>query len=157
MVAAGVIAAHAKVYAAASGKVNDEGTILEGIALEAASGDNSVIEVLPLPGGSLNLEDIKTVAATGSDQGGAAALTGIVNVVTAGDDTKGVVLPSAAAGTGIVFVLNSGSAGLKIYPASSDKINNGSADAAVTILENTFALFVATAADNWGATYTVNS
>lgn len=106
---------------------------------------------------TLNLE-VGTVAATGSVQGDAAALgsAAIVHVVTAGDDTKGVVLPTAAAGD-VKLILNSGSAGLKVYPNTDDKINNGSADTAVAILENTAALLVATAADNWLMIFTPNS
>jgi hypothetical protein len=50
MVAADTITAGANVYTAASGKVsatNATSSRLRGIALEAASGNNSVIEVLP--------------------------------------------------------------------------------------------------------------
>jgi len=48
MVAAGAIAEGADVYAAASGKIDDEGTIIVGTALEEATADGDVIEVLPL-------------------------------------------------------------------------------------------------------------
>lgn len=48
MVAAAAIAAGAYVYGAASGKVDDTGEVLEGIALEAAGADGDVIEVMPL-------------------------------------------------------------------------------------------------------------
>lgn len=157
MTASAAITGPAYVYAAASGKVAPTGTVVVGYTLEDASGDGSIIEVFPLPQGALHLGDVKTVAATGSAQGDAAALTGVVNVVTGGDDTTGVILPTAATTSGLVMVLNSGSAGLDIYPATGDKINNGSANAPITILENTFALLVATAADNWGAIFTVNS
>lgn len=47
MVAAGAITAGAKVYAAASGKVAATGSVLEGIAIDAASGDGSQIGVIP--------------------------------------------------------------------------------------------------------------
>lgn len=154
MTAAGAITAGDLVYGAADGKVDTDGFVPEGKAIDAATADGDIIEVMPLSSG----QSVDAVAATGSAQGDAAALTGLINVVSAGDDTKGVILPAAAAaGPGPVYVLNSGSAGLKIYPATSDKINNGSANAAITILENTMAIFVATAADNWGAVYTVNS
>jgi hypothetical protein len=55
MVAAAAIAAGARIYGAASGKIDDDSTTTgpcEGYALADASGDGSVIEVLPLPGGS---------------------------------------------------------------------------------------------------------
>lgn len=47
MVANGAISAGASVYAAAAGKVASSGSIREGIALEAATADGNVIEVLP--------------------------------------------------------------------------------------------------------------
>ena len=46
MVAAGAIAANATVYAAANGKIADSGTLIRGFAMEAASGDGSVIRVM---------------------------------------------------------------------------------------------------------------
>jgi hypothetical protein len=46
-VASAAINAGAKVYAAAAGKVAPTGTLLIGTALDAASGNNSVIEVIP--------------------------------------------------------------------------------------------------------------
>jgi len=49
MVADGVIAAGATVYAAASGKIASSGTVFVGTALEAAGADNDVIEVLRGP------------------------------------------------------------------------------------------------------------
>lgn len=46
MVASGAITASNPVYAAASGKIAGTGTVLEGIALEAAAADGDIIEVL---------------------------------------------------------------------------------------------------------------
>lgn len=46
VVAASAITAGATIYRAASGKVDDSGTEVFGIALDAASGDGSVIEAL---------------------------------------------------------------------------------------------------------------
>jgi hypothetical protein len=48
MVAAGTIAQFATVYAAAAGKIADSGAIIRGLALQAASGNGSIIEVLPM-------------------------------------------------------------------------------------------------------------
>ena len=48
-VASEAITAGASVYAAASGKVASSGTIIEGIALEAATANNDVIEVMDIP------------------------------------------------------------------------------------------------------------
>lgn len=47
MTASGVIVAGAKAYAAAGGKIAATGTLLIGTALDAATGDGSVIEVMP--------------------------------------------------------------------------------------------------------------
>jgi hypothetical protein len=49
MIAAGAVVLDANVYAAASGKMDDAaGVVLLGKALETASGNNSIIEVLPV-------------------------------------------------------------------------------------------------------------
>jgi hypothetical protein len=69
MTAAGVIAAGAAVYRAAAGKisatVDPVGKI--GIALEAATADNDIIEVLPLIGAAATaVEAVKTIAASGA-------------------------------------------------------------------------------------------
>lgn len=50
-IAAGAISQYATVFAAASGKIDDSGTLRRGIALEAASGDGAIIPVL-VQGGS---------------------------------------------------------------------------------------------------------
>jgi hypothetical protein len=48
MVAGGVIAAGVPVYAAASGKVADSGTVIVGVSLSAAGADNDIIEVVDI-------------------------------------------------------------------------------------------------------------
>lgn len=50
MVASAAISQYATVYAAANGKIASTGTLRRGIALEAASGDNSIIRVLSQAG-----------------------------------------------------------------------------------------------------------
>lgn len=49
MIASGVIAANAAVYAAANGKIADSGTVLVGVAINAAGADGDDIEVLCSP------------------------------------------------------------------------------------------------------------
>lgn len=161
MVASGAITRGNVVYAAASGKIAASGSIVEGVALETSTTDGDIIEVMLFEAALTVVSGFGvstgTVAATGSTQGDAAALTGYVGYdVTAGDDTKGVVLPTAVAGL-VVLVYNSGSAGLKIYPATADTINGGSANAAITILEETMAILWAKDATDWGAIFTANS
>lgn len=106
-----------------------------------------------------NFED-GDVAATGNSQGTAAALSFVVNNVTAADGTKGVILPSNPGTTCSRFVVVYNSVatnGLPVYPPSSGTINGGTANAAVTIEGKTLALFMSTDGTNWGAIYTANS
>lgn len=53
MVAAGAITAGNPVYAAASGKVDASGTVIEGKAIESAAADGDVIEVMPVADGAV--------------------------------------------------------------------------------------------------------
>jgi hypothetical protein len=235
MVASEAITSGNPVYAAAGGKVASTGTVYVGTALEAATADGDVIEVLRGPntditaaitgttavgftvdsdastpkikllgqaggtgnytttlkpestlsgdnaivvpeadgdelvakalaqeltnktlGDGLKLGDIASITAAGSAQGDAAALTGVVNLAT-GDGTVGVVLPTAAAGL-VVLVYNlHATAGLKVYPNTSDDINDGTVNVAVTIEGKTLAIFIAVDATTWAAIFTANS
>lgn len=84
MVAAGAISAGARVFQAASGKIDDVGAgRCIGIALEAASANNDVIEVLTA--GNLSNLDTLTASAAG------ATLT-----LTAADSGKTILLDTAA-------------------------------------------------------------
>jgi len=100
--------------------------------------------------------NVQTVAAAGSVQGDAGAITvsspGLA-FVTGADATKGVVLPAAVAGYDIV-VKNDDAANaiLKVYPASGDIINALGANNAISMAAKTSALFVALDATTW---YTV--
>lgn len=154
MIANGAITAGANVYAAASGKVGSTGAIIEGVALTAASADGDLIEVLPV--GALS-SATTSVAATGSAQGDAAALSIGLNTVSAADGTKGVVLPTAYAGARVQVYNEHASNGLKIYPATGADVNDGTANAAITIEGKTLATFVALDTTTWAAQYTVNT
>jgi len=83
-----------------------------------------------------------TVAATGTNQATAAAIASGFTLVSAADATKGVKLPAAAAGL-VVIVKNGAAATLELYPNTSDKINGGSANAALTMAASTSAVLVA--------------
>lgn len=99
-----------------------------------------------------------SVAAAGSAQGSAASLTGgVLNTVSGADGTKGVVLPSAAAGSLVRVYNEHASNGLKIWPASGDDINDGTQDASITIEGKTLAIFEAIDATTWAAIFTANS
>jgi len=89
-----------------------------------------------------------TVAAAGSAQGDAAAVTTGFTLVSAADGTKGVILPTASAGL-ICIIKNGAAANLKVYPNTSDAINAGAANAAYTLAANTSTLLVAYDATTW--------
>lgn len=76
--------------------------------------------------------DAATVAAAGSAQGDAAAIADGLTLVSAADGTKGVKLPTAAAG-GLVVVKNNAAAILKVYPFSGDAIDALGTNAALSV------------------------
>ena len=98
--------------------------------------------------GSLKYGVSASVSSAGSAQGDATALTETINVIgTVGGSGQGVVLPTAAAGLHIV-VANITTTDCKLYPASSDTIEAGSANAAVTLpAKTTFTLTCKDATD----------
>lgn len=91
---------------------------------------------------------VGTIAAAGANQGTATAITHAIEIVTAADGAKGVVLPAAAAGLHRI-VFNDSTSALLVYPASGDGINRGTNDAAVTVGARCWAEFVAVDADDW--------
>ena len=91
---------------------------------------------------------VTTVAAAGSDQAGAAALSAGFNYVTGADDAKGVKLPTAVAGTIVIIKVGPG-ADLKVYPNTSDKINDGTANAAITVVDDVCFMLIAKDATDW--------
>lgn len=154
MIAAGAITQYATVYAAASGKIDSTGTLLRGMAMEAASGSGSVIKVLFANGASLGSQTLgvasATVAAAGTVQGDAAAITTGFTLVT-GSTNAGVQLPAAAAGI-ICIIKNNVGGNMKVWPATGDAINAIAANSALTMATLTSAVFVAYDATTW---YTV--
>ncbi len=154
MMAAAAITSGAYVYQAASGKIDDVGFIPVGIALEAASADGDLIEVLP---SRLIPQNVASVAAAGSAQGDAAALTAGINTVSAADGTKGVILPAAKAGLVVEVYNEHATNGLKVYPATGDDINDGSANASITMEGKGIARFTGLDTTTWAASYVVNA
>lgn len=146
------------------------GNTIFGFTVSACSGDAAYCNVVHAPLSasslipSLTVKDLLTleaanVAAAGSAQGDATALSGaILYNETAADGTKGVVLPaSPTAGTVILVYTTVAANGLKIYPASGGAINGGSANAAITVEGKTLTILVATSTTNWAAMYTANT
>jgi len=89
-----------------------------------------------------------TVAAAGSTQSDAAAVAQGFTLVSAADATKGVKLPTAAAGA-MCFVKNGAAAVLKIWPNTDDAVNALSADASLDIAASTSVILVAYDATTW--------
>lgn len=74
-----------------------------------------------------------SVAAAGSAQGSATALTNYVNQVTGADGAKGVIVPSTDELYVSRFVFNDSASALLLYPPSGCKFNRGSTNAAVSV------------------------
>lgn len=154
-IAAGTITAGDILYAAASGKVSGDAVGRPiGYAIEAASA-NDVFEwvmedVSPLL-------DVGSLAAAGTDNTNGGAIVATFTTVSAADGTKGVVLPAAVAGSEFYVYNEHATNGLKVFPASGDDINDGSADAAVTIEGKTLAHCRALDGSTWAVTFTANS
>lgn len=91
---------------------------------------------------------VATVAAAGSTQSNAAALSLGFNYVTGADDVKGVKLPAAVAGSIVIIKVGPG-ADLKVYPNTGDKINDGTADAAFTVVDDVCFVLIAKDATDW--------
>ena len=95
---------------------------------------------------------VAAVAAAGSDNTDATAIEayGVVHA-TGADATKGVKLPAAAAGK-IIIIKNSDAANavLKVYPATGDKINSGTATTgSLDMAAKTSAVLVAIDDTDW--------
>ena len=101
---------------------------------------------------------VQTVAAAGSDQAGAGAITqgsGAVVIVTGADDAKGVRLPLLSDCTvgEVYFVMNNlSNKTLEVYPGSGDAVNVSSDNTAITVAADTINMFICMdAAECFGA------
>lgn len=91
------------------------------------------------------------VAAAGSSQSDATALTAKINIVSAADGTKGVVLPAGDGDTPAVYLVYSSAAtnALKVYPPTGGNINAAAANAAHSLAAQTPALVVRVSSTQW--------
>lgn len=136
MVASAAITAGNYVYAAASGKVGPTGQLLEGIALEAASGDNSIIEVMPLPNLPSSLTQGQLTITPAADNGAGSTIpANVTNVTLAANTTDAndwFTLPPIAdvpIGHTIRIGVNGGAnCEMRTPAASNTKINDVDAD-----------------------------
>jgi len=89
-----------------------------------------------------------TVTAAGSTQGGATALTKAVSIVTTATADQGVKLPTAAAGISATIV-NTTAVNIKIYPNTSDVIDEGTVNVAVNLAPYSSVQLVAQDTQDW--------
>ena len=93
----------------------------------------------------------QTLAAAGSAQGDAGTITGQLVFVTGADATKGVILPTVKNGK-FIIVVNTANAVLKIYPASGEKIQGGTANANISLAAYSVFLCGYKASGDWYGT-----
>ena len=93
----------------------------------------------------------QTLAAAGSAQGDAGTITGQLVFVTGADATKGVILPTVTNGK-FIIVVNTANAILKIYPASGEKIQGGTANANISLAAYSVFLCGYKASGDWYGT-----
>tara|TARA_X000000368_G_C22968448_1_gene684297 strand:+ start:13 stop:543 length:531 start_codon:yes stop_codon:yes gene_type:complete len=99
-------------------------------------------------GGTSTLSTSATTAGAGTDQAGATALTKSYNIITSGSANSGVKLPDCATGLE-AFLLNDTSVNVKIYPATGEAIDGGSANAAVDLAPGHSLKLVGVSATKW--------
>lgn len=119
-----------------------KGKFIGYVITAALAGDTAVRTLFCSDPQLANFVSTATVAATGSAQGDAAAIGLGFTLVTAGDGTKGAILPAAVAGQ-MAIVKNGAAAVMKLYPATGDTINALSANASLNMAANTSAVLVA--------------
>jgi hypothetical protein len=125
------------------------GTTITGAAISGGtvSGATSVSASDITTTGGLYLKSA-TVAAAGSTQANAAAVSDGFTLVSGADGTKGVVLPAAIAGR-TVILKNNTAAVLKVWPASGDGINAITVDSNFTMTNLTACMYVAYDSTTW--------
>lgn len=99
------------------------------------------------------LGGVATIAAAGSTQATATAVTaGLTIVSTAtGTTADGVRLP-ASFGTGEeITIVNITDVALDVFPSTGGAINGGSANAAKALAANMSGRYISIGSDNWGA------
>ena len=96
------------------------------------SGNNVSVGTLTASG-NVTFGIAATVSAAGSTQGTATALTKTYNIISTASANQGVVLPSAAAGL-VINLYNVSGNTIKVYPASTETIDGGSANAPIEVV-----------------------
>lgn len=152
MVSNGTVVAGGRVYQTSAGKVASTGTIAVGIALTSGAVDGDVVEVADVSlANSPATRGITAtaVAAAGSTVADAGQLAAsAVVTITSDGATKGVKLPTGAAGM-VIDVLNGSATACELYAASGGTVNGLAADASVVVPASKGLRCFCTAADTW--------
>ena len=111
------------------------------------SGNNVTVGTLTASG-NVTFGIAATVSAAGSTQGTATALTKTYNIVSTASASQGVVLPSAAAGL-VINLYNVSGNTIKVYPASTETIDGGSANAPIEVVTANGAELVGVSTGGW--------
>lgn len=106
--------------------------------------------------GMLDASNVKALAAAGSNQAGAAAIKSSVVRVSGASGTNGVRLPKPNKPMQVAVYSSVSANGLLVYPHTGGTINDGTANAAVTIEGRTPALFIYDGT-TWEAFFTANT
>lgn len=123
------------------------GTTIAGAAISGGTISGATVSSATITG-SIVSGPVTTVAAAGSTNADAAAVPAntYICVVTAGDGTKGVILPAMVDGQ-TIKVKNNAGAVLKVYPFSGAAINGLTATTgSLNMAANTIADFTRTSA-----------
>jgi|TARA_B110000977_G_scaffold46259_1_gene62936 hypothetical protein len=113
------------------------------------SGDSVAVAALTATG-NLTLSTAATVTAAGTTQGGGTAITKTYNIISTANANQGVVLPAALVGK-VINVYNISGNTIKVYPASGEAIDGGSANAPVEIVDDNGKELVGTGTGSWRA------
>ena len=93
---------------------------------------------------------VTTTVVGGTAIGNANSIVEGMNIVTGADDTAAVKLPEAAAGKMVYLKSTTASKNLVVFPAVSDKINAGAANASYNFIDDVgSALFIAADDEVW--------
>lgn len=129
-----------------------QGVYMGVAALAAGSGDDRGYVLLnERASAGPNRVRTATVAAAGTNASNAGQLIEGFNLVTGPDDTKGVILPPAAAGAQVIIKVGDG-ADLKVWPATGDAINAIAVDSAMTVVDDVCFMLTALDATTWYTT-----
>jgi hypothetical protein len=91
---------------------------------------------------------VGVTAHTGSSQGDGAISSTFVEIATVGTTGDAVTLPSAAAGK-LVIIANNGANSCDVFPASGDKIDGGSANAALALAAGSNRIHICQDGTDW--------